>query len=629
MVTETRQTVRSALSEIVDGSLNSRIRQARTSMLMGHISTVSVFSCVFATAMCWLIYPLVNPMVIWPWLAAKWLILVPRIWHARAFAKTSDPDQAHWYHGFMLLLAMDGLLWGGVGWWLTPVAQLNLAAVTLACVVGIAATGSFMLHMDGRAAACLQLTVLGPNALYCLARHDQFGTFGAISLAGFAIVLQMETSRAQRRMSELLRLRFTLEKVAGEREDARAEAEHLSEAKSRFLATMSHEMRTPLSGILGLTRMLKDEEARPQVRRRLELVERSGEHLLTVLTEVLDFSKMAAGHLRIDQRSFDLGVLIDEVVGLSSVTARDKGLSLLVHSNLAACHPVVGDPMRVRQVLHNLIGNAIKFTDEGRVTVRIFRAPGAESVVFEVEDTGIGIPDQELSHIFDAFHQVDGVRRKRREGTGLGLTISRQLCQAMGGDLRCSSRVGHGSRFVCTLPLPVGQLLDDAAPAHSLAEGDSAWAARRVLLVEDNPINALVAEASLRQLGLEVLVVDDGCKAVDCLATQSVDLVLMDCIMPEMDGYEATRQIRGREAEQLRQRVPIVALTATADEPERQKCLAVGMDGFLSKPFSPEELQAVLARHLAPAAASEPDTSAAPLAPHAPTPLRDLQPRMA
>ncbi|HET8870209.1 MAG TPA: ATP-binding protein [Aquabacterium sp.] len=628
MVTETRQTVRSALSEIVDSSLNSRIRQARTGMLMGHISTISVFSCVFATAMCWLIYPLVNPMVIWPWLAAKWLILVPRVWHARAFAKASDPEQPHWYHAFMLLLAVDGLLWGGVGWWLTPVTQLDLAAVTLACVVGIAATGSFMLHMDGRAAACLQLTVLGPNALYCLARHDQFGTFGAISLAGFAIVLQMETSRAQRRMSEMLRLRFTLEKVAGEREEARAEAEHLSEAKSRFLATMSHEMRTPLSGILGLTRMLKDDEARPQVRRRLELVERSGEHLLTVLSEVLDFSKMAAGHLRIDKRPFDLGVLIDEVVGLSTVTAKDKGLSLQIYSNLAACHPVVGDPMRVRQVLHNLIGNAIKFTDEGRVTVRIYRASGSDTVVFEVEDTGIGIPEQELDHIFDAFHQVDGERRKRRDGTGLGLTISRQLCQAMGGDLRCSSRVGHGSRFVCTLPLPVGQLMDDAVEAHAGAQTGSEFAARRVLLVEDNPINALVAEASLRQLGMDVQVVDDGSKAVEWLNTQTVDLVLMDCIMPDMDGYEATRLIRLREAERGWPRLPIVALTATVDELERQKCLAVGMDGHLSKPFAPEELRAVLRCHLAAEAAAT-ILPAPVVEQHAVPAALDLNPRMA
>lgn len=603
MVTETRQTVPSALSEIDAEGLNSRIRQARTGMLMGHISSISALSCVFATVMSWLIYQQVDPMVLWPWLAAKWLILVPRVWHAHAFAKSSDQGAPHWYRGFMVLLALDGLLWSGVGWWLTPVAQLDLAAITLAVVVGVAATGSFMMHMDGRAAAWLQLTVLGPNALYCLARRDQFGLFGAISLAGFAIILQMETSRAQRRMSELLRLRFTLEKVAREREVARHSAEHLSEAKGRFLATMSHEMRTPLSGMLGLTRMLREEEARPQVRRRLELIERSGEHLLTVLTDVLDFSKIAAGHVHIEPRPFDLGVLIDEVVGLSTVTAKDKGLDLLVLSNLTACHPVVGDPMRVRQVLHNLIGNAIKFTDEGRVVLRVSRQPDADQVDIEVEDSGIGIPEDELGHIFDAFHQVHGVRRRRQEGTGLGLTISRQLCQAMGGDLRCSSQVGRGSRFVCTLSLPPSQVMPQGldAPMADVPVPQQGLVVSRVLLVEDNPINALVAEASLRQLGLDVRVVDDGQQALDWLAGQQADLVLMDCVMPHMDGYEATRLIRQREVDSRLPRVPIVALTAATETDERQRCLDAGMDGYLNKPFSRDELMAVLDQHLSPA----------------------------
>lgn len=600
MVTQTRQTVRSALSEIEDNGLNLRIRQARTGMLMGHISSISLLSCVFASAMCWLIYPLVDPMVIWPWLAAKWLVLVPRIWHARAFSKSDDQTQPHWYTVFMVLLAVDGFLWGGVGWWLTPAGQLDLAAVTLACVVGVAATGSFMLHMDGRAAAVLQFTVLGPNALYCLARQDQFGLFGALSLAGFAVILQIETARAQRRMGELLRLRFALEKVAKEREEARFLAEHHSDAKSRFLATMSHEMRTPLSGILGLTRMLREEESRPQVRRRLELVERSGEHLLTVLTDVLDFSKIEAGHVHIDKRPFDLALLIDEVVGLSNVTAKDKGLNLLVLSNLAACHPVVGDPMRVRQVLHNLLGNAIKFTDKGRVMLRVTRALGSDVVDIEVEDTGIGIPEDELSHIFDAFHQVDGARRRRQDGTGLGLTISKQLCQAMGGELRCSSRVGQGSRFVCTLNLPVGQVMAgsaELAPVEGAGER-TGLTGYRVLLVEDNPINVMVAEASLRQLGVDVRVVDDGQKALDWLSGQQADLVLMDCVMPVMDGYEATRQIRQREQERGLSRVPIVALTATTDPHEHQKCLGCGMDGLLSKPFAREDLVTVLREHL-------------------------------
>ncbi|HEX5310858.1 MAG TPA: ATP-binding protein [Aquabacterium sp.] len=580
-----------------------RIRQARTGMLLGHITSISVFSCLFATVMCWLIAPLVDPTVLWPWLAAKWLILVPRVWQARAYARSPHQDQAHWYRWFMVLLVLDSLIWGGVGWWLTPHAQIELGAVTLACVVAVAAAGSFMLHMDARASLGLQLAVIGPNFLYCLARGDQYGLFGALCLAGVAVVLQMETLRAQRRMTELLRLRFALETVARQREEARDVAERLSEAKSRFLATVSHEMRTPLSGMLGLTRMLREEETRPPVRRRLELVERSGEHLLTVLTDVLDFSRIAAGHLQVESKPFDLGLLLDEVLALSGVSAREKGLALVVRSGLPASHPVRGDAMRVRQVLHNLIGNAIKFTEEGQVAVLATLQADGCTVELVVEDTGIGIPECQLAHIFEAFHQVEGNKR-RHEGTGLGLTISRQLCQAMGGDLSCTSQVGRGSRFVCTLQLPpaTSAELEPVAPVEAPNECPSgtasAWTTCRVLLVEDNPINALVAEASLRQMGVEVRVVDDGAKAVEWLAGQQADLVLMDCIMPQMDGYEATRQIRRRERERKWPRVPIVALTATVDEQEKRACLDAGMDDHLGKPFSREDLSAVLERHL-------------------------------
>jgi len=603
MVTDTRQTVRSALSEIEDSDLQLRIRQARTGMLLGHITSSSVFSCLFATVMCWLIHPLVDPTVLWPWLAAKWLILVPRVWQAHAYARSPRQDQAHWYRWFMVLLVLDSLIWGGVGWWLTPHAQLELGSVTLACVVAVAAAGSFMLHMDARASLGLQLAVMGPNFLYCLARGDQYGLFGALCLAGVAVVLQMETLRAQRRMTELLRLRFALETVARQREEARDVAERLSEAKSRFLATVSHEMRTPLSGMLGLTRMLREEESRPPVRRRLELVERSGEHLLTVLTDVLDFSRIAAGHLQVESKPFDLGLLLDEVLALSGVSAREKGLALVVRSGLPASHPVRGDAMRVRQVLHNLIGNAIKFTEEGQVTVLATLQADGCTVELVVEDTGIGIPECQLAHIFEAFHQVEGNKR-RHEGTGLGLTISRQLCQAMGGDLSCTSQVGRGSRFVCTLQLPAASSAElepvgaVEAPTESPSGTASAWATCCVLLVEDNPINALVAEASLRQMGVEVRVVDDGAKAVEWLAGQQADLVLMDCIMPQMDGYEATRQIRRRERERKWPRVPIVALTATVDEQEKRACLDAGMDDHLGKPFSREDLSAVLERHL-------------------------------
>ncbi|MFN4265714.1 MAG: ATP-binding protein [Aquabacterium sp.] len=600
MVTENRQTVRSALSELSDDSLNLRIRQARTAMLMAPIFSISVMSGVFATVVCWLIHPLVDPMVLWPWLAAKWLILVPRVWHAHAFARTKEADTEHGYQVFLWLLAIDGLIWGGVGWWLAPANQPDLGALSLACVVGVAATGSFMLHMDARAAAILQWTVLGPNALHCLMRQDQLGLFGAVILVCLTVILKIETSRAHRRMSEMLRLRFALEVVAKQREEARAKAEQISEAKSRFLATISHEIRTPLGGMLGLARVMKEDVAQHATPERLGLIERSGEHLLTVLNDLLDFSKINAGHVAIEKRPFDLVHLVHEVVALSRISAQDKQLRLECVNQLGDQHQVVGDPVRVRQILHNLIGNAIKFTEAGGVTIRLSRESAGEAIRLQVDDTGVGMDEAELARIFDAFQQAQAGKRHYRGGTGLGLTISRELSRAMGGDLVCTSALGRGSSFVCTLALPV------VVPEHlvhdKVAERGGRLLTGRVLVVEDDPINALVAEATLKQFGLDVVVLDDGARALQWLSGQRVDMLLLDCHLPGLDGWGVAAGIRQREAEWGQARLPIIALTATLEPQEREQCLAVGMDGVLNKPFEREALWSVLSDHLRPAA---------------------------
>lgn len=600
MVTENRQTVRSALSELSDDSVNLRIRQARTAMLMAPIFSISVMSGVFATVVCWLIHPLVDPMVLWPWLAAKWLILVPRVWHAHAFARTKEADTEHGYQVFLWLLAIDGLIWGGVGWWLAPANQPDLGALSLACVVGVAATGSFMLHMDARAAAILQWTVLGPNALHCLMRQDQLGLFGAVILVCLTVILKIETSRAHRRMSEMLRLRFALEVVAKQREEARAKAEQISEAKSRFLATISHEIRTPLGGMLGLARVMKEDVAQHANPERLGLIERSGEHLLTVLNDLLDFSKINAGHVAIEKRPFDLVHLVHEVVALSRISAQDKQLRLECVNQLGDQHQVVGDPVRVRQILHNLIGNAIKFTEAGGVTIRLSRESAGEAIRLQVDDTGVGMDEAELARIFDAFQQAQAGKRHYRGGTGLGLTISRELSRAMGGDLVCTSALGRGSSFVCTLALPV------VVPEHlvhdKVAERGGRLLTGRVLVVEDDPINALVAEATLKQFGLDVVVLDDGARALQWLSGQRVDMLLLDCHLPGLDGWGVAAGIRQREAERGQGRLPIIALTATLEPQEREQCLAVGMDGVLNKPFEREALWSVLSDHLRPAA---------------------------
>ena len=587
------------------GDVQFKVLQARIRMLFAHMPAACLVATSFSCLLAWLLLPTMGGQRVWAWLALKGLIAILLFGQARLFSHSADPVHPKWYRGFLILLVIDGLVWGSVGWWMTPLARLDLMAVTLACLLGVASMGTFMLNPDAGSARALIIPMLVPNAIFYLARQDSFGVFGGASVLAFVGLLFLETRWGQNRIEELLFLRYTTEEVAQERAKALALAHHHSEAKSRFLATMSHEMRTPLHGMLGLTRMLRDEELRPQAQQRLELVERSGEHLLSVINDVLDTSKIEAGHVHVERRPFDLSAVIHDVVAISTVNAQAKGLQLLLESTLPALHDVTGDAARVRQVLHNLLGNAVKFTDQGRITVRVSRVVGHDTVTLAVEDSGIGIPSDELPFIFEAFHQVESSMERRHGGAGLGLTISQKLCRAMGGDLRCTSAPGRGSVFVASFGLPVVARAHQVAP-RSRGETGEATAAmlhadgRRglVLLVEDSPINALVADAALKQFGLSVVLAEDGHKALRWLQDHQPDLVLMDCQMPDMDGYETTQQIRALERQQARARVPIVALTANVLPEERQRCLDAGMDDHLPKPFHRNDLDHLLTQHL-------------------------------
>ncbi|RZL00072.1 MAG: response regulator [Rubrivivax sp.] len=587
------------------GDVQFKVLQARIGMLFAHMPAACLVASAFSCLLAWLLLPTMGGQRVWAWLAVKGLAAILLFCQSRLFSHSTDPVHPKWYRGFLILLAIDGLVWGSVGWWMTPLARLDLMAVTLACLLGVASMGTFMLNPDAASARAFIIPMLVPNALFYLTRQDAFGLFGGGSVLAFVALLFMETRWGQSRIEELLFLRYTTEEVAQERARALALAQHHSEAKSRFLATMSHEMRTPLHGMLGLTRMLRDEEVRPLAQERLDLVERSGEHLLSVINDVLDTSKIEAGHVHVERRPFDLSAVIHDVVAIASVNAQAKGLQVLLESTLPALHDVTGDAARVRQVLHNLLGNAVKFTDHGCITVRVSRVAAHDTVTLAVEDSGIGIPTEELPFIFEAFHQVESSMERRHGGAGLGLTISQKLCRAMGGDLRCSSTPGRGSVFVASLDLPVVARAQPLPPRGHDQTGEAAASSLRgeggrgvVLLVEDNPINALVADAALKQHGLTVVLADDGHQALRWLQDHQPDLVLMDCQMPGMDGYETTRQIRALERQQARHRVPIVALTANVLPEERQRCLDAGMDDHLPKPFQRQDLDHVLGQHL-------------------------------
>lgn len=325
---------------------------------------------------------------------------------------------------------------------------------------------------------------------------------------------------------------------------------------------------------------------------------------------MLDFSRIEAGKLQINPSAFELQGVINEVLSVLQVSAAEKGLRLRTALALPSPCWVRGDAARVRQVLLNLLGNAIKFTEQGEVRLHVAgqtepNADGKPALAFQIEDTGAGISAQHLPLIFEAFHQVDGTFARKQKGTGLGLTISREIARAMGGDIACTSVLGKGSTFTLTVPLPTAQVeqvdVDLSEPVQAAVPPSPGVMVRgHVLLAEDNPVNAIVAEATLANLAVAVTRVENGVQALAELQRPDhpYDIVLMDCQMPELDGIEATRRLRAWEHHHGRPPVPVVALTANAMSSDRERCLAVGMNEHLAKPFKQDELRAVLMRHL-------------------------------
>jgi two-component system sensor histidine kinase/response regulator len=378
---------------------------------------------------------------------------------------------------------------------------------------------------------------------------------------------------------------------------ARAAAEEANRLKSEFLANVSHEIRTPMNAIIGMTELALGGALPPQERDQVTKANAAARNLLAVLNDILDFSKIEAGKLDVDHTAFSLPALVGSALDMARLQAHAKGLALDVVLDPGVPERVVGDPTRLAQVLNNLLSNAVKFTERGQVQLRIHVMDGSSQarpiVRFEIEDSGIGLSEEQQARLFEAFTQADASTTRRFGGTGLGLVISRRLLDLMGGRIGVRSTLGRGSLFWFQLPLEV----DTREPA---GDGDATLAAAprldglRVLLAEDNPLNRELAIALLERAGAQVTAVDTGTQAVAAVQRQAFDIVLMDVQMPEMDGYEATRRIRalGGAAAQL----PIVAMTANAMSGDRERSLAVGMNEHLSKPIDTTILRHTLAR---------------------------------
>ena len=418
-------------------------------------------------------------------------------------------------------------------------------------------------------------------------------------------IVEERTSQLQITNAELTEANQSL-MVATEKAQKMAEAALVAtKAKGEFLANMSHEIRTPMNGVIGMVNFLLETNLSEEQREYASTVKVSAEALLFIINDILDFSKIEAGKMTLERQAFNLRNTVKNAIDLLAFQARTKGVALSYAFKENLCTDVIGDSNRLRQILLNLVGNAIKFTAKGNVRLEIDPVRQSDEDVqikFSVIDTGIGVSPEAQKKLFQSFSQADASTTRKYGGTGLGLAISRNLVELMGGSLDLTSKLGEGSTFFFVLSLPKNNAASDRLPvalveypAKSVAAPASS-SGIRVLLAEDVKINQMVATRLLQQLGCSVEVANNGIEAVEAWRKKKYDVILMDCQMPEMDGSQATQLIRTLELKENRSSTPIIALTANSMEGDRERCLIAGMTDFVSKPINKDALGAALKR---------------------------------
>jgi signal transduction histidine kinase/ActR/RegA family two-component response regulator len=588
-----------------------RLWHRQIDQIMGHAAIASVLATLFAVLIAAFDGPQLGVAAAQLWLGAKVAAAAPRIVVGVGYKQEpvrdlirARPWLLYW------TLAVDGILWGVAGLAVVG-AAVDAASALVACLAVVATVATLGLQVQLRATVLFTAPILLLTIVGLALRLDGFGAFAAIGLGLLTLQLSASAFGAERRLArEVLSLEQLSRALALQRETAERlertteQLRREGSVKSMFLGTMSHELRTPLHGILGITAMLKREPLNSGSLSRLAIIEAQGEHLLALIGALLDVARIESGRLDLHPAPFDLAAEARRIGDLYRERVSGTGVSFAIDAKLPESCWVLGDAARVRQVLHNLLGNAVKFTKQGWIRLELERGEHGQTTC-TVADTGPGISAEDQLRIFEAFAQAGSAATRPDVGTGLGLAISHELAQAMGGELTVESVVGLGCKFRFTAVLPAADppiVTDESRfDAANSAPAPYALTGYRVLLAEDNDVNALIAEAALRQVGVEVARVSSGHDAITAaMATQRPHAVLMDLRMPGLDGLAATREIRARERELRLSNVPIIALTANSSRSDMEACEEAGMNDFLSKPFTAETLAKTLAAHLGP-----------------------------
>lgn len=601
------------------------VEAERVKLLATHAPTGFIVGLLTVGVMSFVLWTVVPLWLLLLWITLMGVLTLPvfvMIW--RFHRVTPAPEQIHtWAILFTVGYGLTGLGWGSSGVLLFPSDSLVHQLFLVFVIGGHSAGGMTALSSVPSALTAFLSTMLLPVIMRLCVLGDVVMTAMGLMLFTFGVAMFMIGRHLHAVFTEMLMLRFENVDLIRDLSSAKERAEAASQAKSQFLANMSHELRTPLNGVLGVIEVLSQTRLTGYQQKIVQTAQRSGRALLTIINDLLDLSKIEAGKLALERLDFHLQDILREVVELFAENASQKGLRLTSKVHDAMPPMLRGDPTRLRQILVNLVGNALKFTEQGAVTIEVQSAKlkvqrqdpplstlnlEPETVnscflEFSVRDTGIGIPVEAQARIFETFSQADESTTRQYGGTGLGLSIAKQLAELLGGAIGVESREGAGARFWFTACFePVHASVQTVTAPWKKSDSVFERPPRKVLwsltvlIVEDNLFNQEVTRSLLEMLGCRVVIASNGQLALDLLDRHSYDVVLMDCQMPEMDGVTAAVEIRRRELRAGHGHVLIIALTASAMPGDRERCLAAGMDDYLTKPFTSDELSTLFQR---------------------------------